>query len=126
MMQDKWSIVSPLSTHWRAATCEEIACPQYVLGWKTVLPVGDQGNISFIKTLGLRYKEERNDPLLVTFIFEPGQECFKGRLGQHRKLLERPPLFTVSRRGDQKVLEWERWINDMDKDLRQIKRIREG
>lgn len=125
-MQDTWKLSSPLSTHWREAGCREVRCPKYTLGWKTILPRTDLANIAYLKTFGLRYKEEQNDPLLVTFVFEPGQECFEGRLGHHRTLLDRPPIFTVSRHGNRRVLEWERWVNDMDKDLRQIKRIREG
>ena len=126
MMQDTWRFTSPLGTHWREAGCKEVRCPKYVMGWKTILPITDQGNIAYIKTLGLRFKTERNDPLLITFIFEAGQECFEGRLGKHRIQLERPPIFSVLRHGDRRVMEWERWIYDMDRDLRQTKRIREG
>mgnify|MGYP001566119389 CR=1 FL=1 len=127
MQQDVWRMSSPLSTHWREASCEEVRCPAYVNGWQTILPIGDEGNIRFIKSLALRYKLEQNDPLLLTFTFERGQECFKGRLGQHRKLLERAPFFTVTRPGEQRsMMEYERWIDTMDKGLRQIKRIREG
>ena len=128
-MQQQWWLTSPPSTHFREATCREVNCPLWAYGWQTVLPVSDWhtlGSIAYIKGLGLRYREERNDPLLVTFIFEAGQECFNGRLGRHRVSLERPPIFSVVRRGDHRVMEWERWIYDMDKDLRQIKREWEG
>ena len=125
-MQDQWRITSPKSTHWREVHCWEVACPHYLLGWKTVLPIRDEANIRYIKSLNLRYREERNDPLLVTFVFEPGQECFKGRLGQHQVPLDRPQHFTLTRHGDRRMMEWERWINDMDRDLRETKRIREG
>ena len=121
LTSNRWQISSPRSTHWREASCREVACPQYEFGWKTVLPVNDEANIAFIKRLGLRYRVERNDPLLVTFVFEPGQECFKGRLGQHHTLLERAPFFSVTKMGDRRMLEWDQWIDYMDTDLRKLK-----
>ena len=126
-MATQWEIISPPATHYREARCWEVDCPQYLRGWQTILPRTDIQNIAYIKSLRLRYREEKNDPLLVTFFFEPGQECFAGRLGQHKLSLSRPPLFTVSRHYGQRTrLEWERWINDMDRDLRALKNEREG
>ena len=125
-MQDHWRMSYPLKTHWREAHCREVNCPNYVNGWKTVLPATDLANIAYIKMLMLRYKEERNDPLLITFIFEPGQECFTGRMGQHQVQLERAPFFGVISLGDRRLMEYNQWVDTMDRDLRKIKRIREG
>jgi len=125
-MTQNWRMTMPPTTHFREAHCWEVKCANYLMGWKTVLPANDEGNIAFIKGLGLRYKEERNDPLLVTFIFEPGQECFKGWLGQHRISLDRPPFFSVVRQGDRRILEPDQWVDYMDRDLRKLKRNLEG
>ena len=90
--------------HWREATCEEVGCINYMTGWRTILPVGDMGNIDFIRRSGLDFREEREDGLIV-FAFAPGQECFTGQAGEHRVAVGRDPILTKNRRV-MEPLEW--------------------
>ena len=86
--------------HWREVSCKEIGCVNYAAGWKTILPVDDTANIEMIRRSGMGFREEREDGL-VTFIFTPGQECFTGQGGGHKKAVERQPILM----RDQRVME---------------------
>lgn len=90
---------SPNTTHTRQATCEEVACEQFLKGWVTRVPfhsplaefiAGKTHGRHFRETTGLG-KGERE------FMFPPGQQCF--RSSQHTISLSRPPILTV-RGGD--------------------------
>jgi len=93
--------------HWREVSCLEIGCVNYATGWKTILPVDDTANIEMIRRSGMGFREEREDGL-VTFTFTPGQECFTGRGGGHRKAVERDPILT----RDKRVMDPLQWIDD--------------
>ena len=86
--------------YWREVSCKEVGCVNYAMGWKTILPVGDMANIEMIRRSGMGFREEREDGL-VTFIFTPGQECFTGQGGGHKKAVERQPILM----RDQRVME---------------------
>jgi hypothetical protein len=94
-----YQIVAPLSTHFRPATCREVECGGYMRGWKTtVLPNSPQA--AYIRrSSGRRFTEAPNESGdgTVVFTFPPGQQCF--RASEHRKSLEREPLYVV-RGGD--------------------------
>jgi hypothetical protein len=88
---------APLSTHWRAGTCEEAACPHHLHGWETRVDLStEQGQYlaGYIRTRSGRQFEEVEPG---AFRFPPGQDCF--RSGEHRVRVERPELFMV-RNGD--------------------------
>lgn len=91
-----YAILAPLATHFRAATCEEVDCPNWRYGWKTILP-SDSDLIAVLKGSGRAYTETKAPGGLVEFTFKPGQSCFKA--SQHRVRIERPELF-VRRPGD--------------------------
>lgn len=101
-----YEILAPLSTHFRPATCEEIECPAYVNGWKTIVPA-DSGAAQYIRsgTSGRRFVEAQSPyeiengltDGMAEFIFEPGQKCFAS--DKHRVPLEREPLY-IARGGD--------------------------
>ncbi|WP_431897926.1 hypothetical protein [Nonomuraea sp. bgisy101] len=90
-----YQVVSPRSTHWRPATCEEAACGAYERGWKTLIDEtterGQQQAHYIRKLSGRRFREDKHVEGLTAFVFEPGQKCF----GQHEVPLERPPLYFV-------------------------------
>lgn len=69
-----YQVSSPFSTHWRKATCEEVDCPNYLRGWKTILPVGSD-LLDVVRKSGRPFTEER-DAAVVTFTFGPGLQCF--------------------------------------------------
>ena len=56
---------------------------------------------------------EEGQGQLVRFIFEPGQECFKGRAGGHKIPVERDPLLL---RNSQVMAPLE-WLDRMNDDL---------
>lgn len=94
-----YSIVTPMSTHFRDGTCEEADCDGYKFGWLTVideLTELGQGQAHYIrKESGRRFTETRNELGLTVFTFEAGQKCFR----EHKVRIERPEIFRV-RDGD--------------------------
>jgi len=115
-MTTHWRATRPKNSHWREASCLEVGCAQYIGGWQTVLPCTDIANIEYIRRSGMRCKEELDDQL-IRFIFEPGQECFKGRGGGHRTPLERDPILSRNRQ----TMEPMEWLDRMNDDLDQIR-----
>ena len=112
----------PLESHWRQASCKEIDCPNYVMGWVTKIEVGSDMD-SYIREVskGKKYKLIREGDLNA-YYFESGQECFKGQAGQHRIKLERgawltknapirSPLFL-----EQKAMDVDKWIDEFNED----------
>lgn len=92
-----YQIVAPLRTHFRPASCEEAQCQGWANGWKTtVLPDSPQANYIRSRS-GRRFIEQRNQDGTVSFVFSPGQMCF--RASEHRVPLEREPFYVV-RGGD--------------------------
>lgn len=96
-----YQIVAPKSTHFRSATCEEVDCPAYLYGWKTVIDESTelgQSQAHYIRTdSGRRYQR---DPVVfgegpTSYVFEPGQRCFR----EHEKRLDKPEVYVV-RDGD--------------------------
>jgi hypothetical protein len=115
-MTTHWRATRPQDSHWREASCQEVGCGQYLNGWQTVLPANNFANIDYIKRSGLGFREE-SEGQLVRFIFESGQECFKGRAGGHRVPVERDPiLFRNSR-----MLAPLEWLDSMNDDLYRIR-----
>ena len=111
-MTTHWRATRPKETHWREASCREVGCGQYLNGWQTVLPANDIANVGYIRRSGLGFREGGQGQL-VRFIFEPGQECFKGRAGGHRMPVERDPLLL---RNSQVMAPLE-WLDRMNDDL---------
>lgn len=91
----------PLSTHWRAATCEEVGCEAYRKGWVSTFDLStDLGTKQYEHCKADKSRSwsmQRATLTLVKFVYKPGNRCF--RSGDHRMPLERPALFTV-RGGD--------------------------
>lgn len=90
-------VMSPISTHYRPATCEEAKCDAFLNGWtynKTALAAG---NLLYAVThAGKRYREVEHDKETY-LVFEPGQRCFHS--STHVVPLERPEFY-FSGRGD--------------------------
>lgn len=112
-MMQTYATAAPPATHWRPASCEEIACVHWREGWATVVDERTDlglGQAAYIRSefhdsakpgrpaAGERwYTESRTPEGLTAFLFGPGQRCFAA--SEHRVPLERPALFLV-RRGD--------------------------
>lgn len=90
-----YSLKRPIKTHWREATCQEVDCPNYVNGWRQVIDVStDLGRrqARYIRDhSGRKYVVVSQVELIITLEFPAGQRCFS----EHRKPLEREPLFFV-------------------------------
>lgn len=102
-----YQIMAPVETHWREATCAEVACPNLEHGWVTRVREETDAEVAqgytlgrrqahYIRTTsGRRYVEHRTPDGITEFVFEPGQTCF----GQHRVKTGRPEYF-LRRGGD--------------------------
>lgn len=93
-----YSIASPLATHFRPATCQEVDCANYAKGWLTRLDTADPKQAGLANDIRMKLGRkfmavERGT--VVEFTFPPGQQCF----AQHRVPLDRPEFFVV-RDGD--------------------------
>ncbi|MCX4703862.1 hypothetical protein [Streptomyces sp. NBC_01373] len=96
-MYKTYAMVSPLSTHARQATCEEVGCDQYRQGWRVHVEALAPDLVHAARTSGRRYREEHVAEGQTYLVFEAGQPCFKA--STHRAPIGRPPLYLV-RDGD--------------------------
>lgn len=92
-----YAIVSPLSTHFRPATCEEVNCPHYRNGWRVRVEALTPDLLHAARNSGRKHVEQRIAEGETWLVFEAGQDCFKAR--EHHTRMDRPPLFVV-RDGD--------------------------
>lgn len=96
-----YQVLSPLSTHFRDATCEEVGCINYQIGWRNVVDERNglgQQQAYFVRQQSRRsFTEERGEDGLTTFTFASGQPCFT----RHRVKLDRQELYLV-RGGDKR------------------------
>jgi hypothetical protein len=93
-----YSLIAPVVTHRRPATCQEVRCPRHVNGWKMGFDTTDAAQAKAIKWIrmhsGLSYTTEQvGTKIILTFV--AGQNCFD----QHTIALEREPFYVV-REGD--------------------------
>lgn len=113
-----FAMVSPIETHMRQATCEEVGCDHYTRGWRVHVEALTPELLHAAKTAGRRYREEHVADGQTYLVFEPGQPCFKA--ATHRAPIGRPPLFVV-RDGDyrgnprgtpSRQLRPDQWVDD--------------
>jgi len=119
--QKHWTIASPLATHWRAATCEEVGCLDHNNGWRIRIDTLPAEMQHAAKTSGRHWSEcvidvdpdtgERYDPPAVYFVFEAGQPCF--RASTHQVPVGRPELYLVGNRGEVRTYDRsDQWADD--------------
>ncbi len=123
-----YSVLAPLATHWRPATCEEVGCPNWRNGWLTVIDesteLGMRQALYIRNSSGRRFvRDPVNSDGPVRYTFEPGQRCF----ASHQIPLERDPLFLV-RMGDWRGYGPSRvhvrpgdWVEDMQESLDKVR-----
>lgn len=92
-----YSIIAPLATHFRPATCEEVDCPDFLHGWRNRIEGLSPQDVDAMRKSRRKYKELHVAEGETWFVFEAGQPCF--RTTQHRAPIGRPELFIV-RDGD--------------------------
>jgi hypothetical protein len=129
-----FSIEQPLESHFRAATCEEVDCPHYLMGWVTVLDPGDPSHWPLIRAAresGRRYEEMRSEEAgertgrdlaagMLAFVFPAGQRCFR----PHYLPIGREPLY-VHTRGDRRRVHYrgEHFNEDFNEEAYRIGRL---
>jgi hypothetical protein len=94
-----YGIRAPLSTHFRPASCEEVACPNYLNGWKVRTDTLNEQMIHTATHSGRKFQWLHVSEMENWLVFEAGQACFQA--AAHRTRLERPELFVV-RDGDRR------------------------
>ncbi|MFC4609722.1 hypothetical protein ACFO9E_18155 [Streptomyces maoxianensis] len=92
-----YSIKAPLSTHFRHATCEEVACPDFLYGWRVRKENLTPALLHTATHCGRKYTELHVAEGETYLVYEAGQSCFQS--ARHRTRVERPELYIV-RDGD--------------------------
>ena len=94
-MMQTFQVVSPISTHTKPATCEEVECDHYAKGWAMKLDLQTelgQKQAYYIKHhSGRKYAVANQVDGLVTLHFAPNQPCFR----EHRVPTGRPEIYRV-------------------------------
>ncbi|MFI6251516.1 hypothetical protein [Streptomyces sp. NPDC051016] len=92
-----YEVRSPLTTHFRPATCADVGCLHYLNGWQVRVETLTEDLLHAARNSGRRYVEQHIADGETWLVFEAGQPCFKA--GQHRAPVGRAPLYLV-RDGD--------------------------
>lgn len=117
---------APISTHRRPASCAEVDCEAYRLGWVTTVdPATDLGQRqgAYIASDRSRHAVPRQTPAgLVDFVYAPGQPCF----AEHTVPVDRVPLLRVVEGGQvtshTNVYDW---LDDMHNHIDRVETERE-
>lgn len=131
-----FSARSPLSTHYRKATCAEVDCVGYREGFTlSVAALIAEGIEYAARHSGKKFKEVEGADYGVApgkyLVFEAGQVCFDA--DSHRVSLERPEFFVVGQ-GDYRTFNArtarqhasaENWIDDMANSLDKVRTTHE-
>lgn len=125
-----YQIASPLTTHYKPATCQEVDCEQYRIGWRLRLDILQPQDKKAIKDSKRKFIVEDDAEGVKWLVFEAGQPCFQASL--HRKSLERPEIYRVGR-GDYRsydersarILTPENWLDDFATHQDKLKTLQE-
>lgn len=109
-----YTISTPIETHWRPSTCQEVDCPHMISGWVTTVDESDeelgQKQAHYVrKQSGRSFRENRTPEGLTEFHFAPGQKCFR----EHKAKLDRPEFF-LKAGGDWRASYDRRTMRPMD------------
>jgi hypothetical protein len=95
-----YAIHSPLATHWRPASCEEVGCIDFLKGWRTrVEGLAPEVLHAVRHQSGRKFTELPVVEGETWLVFEAGQPCWRASL--HRLPTGRPELYVV-RDGDRR------------------------
>lgn len=127
-----FQISAPLRTHWRAATCAEVDCPQYLNGWRVRVDVLPPQMVHTARTSGRKFTELHVAEGENYLVFEAGQSCF--RVSQHRVKLDRLEFY-IARDGDwrgnptgnvRKHTRPEFWMEEMNENNGRLQQVRQN
>ena len=116
-------VAMPVSTHWDAASCEDVDCLAYLNGWSLIMPVAEAADaIATVKASGRAYSfrmvDRQTDDGMVEYRFAAGQPCFAA--SRHIAQTDRPALYIHGNRETQQsrvvqTNEWhERFVETLD------------
>lgn len=108
-----YAVDTPLATHFRLATCEEVDCPNFLNGWAVAITPDDNGQKfdQIIQHCGKSWRKLTVDEAeaaqpgtsfagaVYVYLFAPGQPCFYEGTNRHVLPVGRPDIFSV-RGGD--------------------------
>lgn len=108
-----YTIKAPLSTHFRQATCAEVACPHYLKGWKTRVEVLGESELHFATHSGRKFTRLHVAEGENYLVYEAGQKCFSA--ARHRVRVDRQELFVVrdGRTVLRKHTRADHWVEDL-------------
>lgn len=92
-----FTVVAPLSTHFRPATCAEVECDKYLNGWRVRTDTLDEQMIHTATHAGRKFQWLHVSEMENWLVYEAGQACFQA--STHRTRVDKPELFIV-RDGD--------------------------
>lgn len=106
----RYRINAPLDTHFRQATCAEVDCPQYLMGWKLRYDTLSEQNKHLVTHCGRSFRITDGGSWIE---FEAGQQCFA--YSKHLTRIDKPENFLV-REGRGAALvhaSADDWIDDL-------------
>lgn len=92
-----YQVAQPLATHFRAATCAEVECPNWLNGWRVRVEGLAPQLLHAATHSGRRHTRVDVAEGESWLVFEAGQPCFAA--STHRTLVGRPQRF-FERGGD--------------------------
>ena len=118
-MNERYSIKAPTATHWKRATCEEVACKKNIAGWETHCNTGTElgrMQIDYIRAgkSGRRFTERMDVEGIIVFSFSPEQQCFTSHI---KKIQEKGHLLLKESGGQRRLLEPERWMWEFNESM---------
>lgn len=129
---------APLRTHFIELPCSVAQCRGYVHGWTTILDPKRAEHLPFIQHIvsgrcERRWSHGETTPEgYMTFVFPPGQPCFKN---SHHQRDEDKREFYVMRRGDFRMphaqrdphaMSFDNWIEAFDKNQNALVKAHEA
>ena len=113
----QYQVTWPKESHWRRATCAEVDCPRYLLGWTTTVEA-ESPQYDFVRADRERhYRAEVTGEGLITLHYPAGQRCFGS---DHWKKLDRGPWLTrdlprlEAGRVEHNAMEPDRWVDEFN------------
>lgn len=122
--EQAFRVIRPKATHFRRAKCEEVDCNHYLNGWMSIVPRGSLQEHYIRYESGRSFREESTSAGMVTFIFAPGQRCF--RSDRHFVPNGRPEIYAhKTYSGGRRHTRAIDWVEHMNEEMYRIKPLLE-
>ena len=111
-----YQVAQPLATHWRPATCDQVACPNWLYGWRVRVEGLAPEMLHAATSSGRKWTLADVAAGESYLVFEAGQPCFASTT--HRVLVGRPQRHIVrggdwrgNPRGERRELNQADWVD---------------